>query len=322
MNKKHMPFLQWLANDVIAEILKDEDFDVFTPDAQEIGNIMHHVIRSADRADLVIADTTGNNPNVLYEMAVLDAMGRACVPVKLIDNENEEESISFDRAAYRYFRVPKGDTQGAIQKLNQVIQNVLTNLQEGEQQENPLTDYFGKPLSTIASAEGLARGYFWNFIEPALKGKVVRGPAFCKRGKSGLKLEIVIPEKIHVATRYHVEKLITSEVIIPITLDADGRDVNSFVWSQSITNEPILIDIPTALGQLRGTVLARLGPNKRDDENPDRPDYKILEQNETEQFLRYLRRQIFKNQNASAAHNEKRLLIVTATSCRKPDLFI
>ena len=30
----------------------------------------------------MVANLTGNNPNVLYEMAVLDAMGRACVPVK------------------------------------------------------------------------------------------------------------------------------------------------------------------------------------------------------------------------------------------------
>ena len=64
--------LEWLAAEVIQPILGD-DYAVFTPDVSIVGsNVMHHVIRSCDRADLVVADTTGNNPNVLYEMAILD----------------------------------------------------------------------------------------------------------------------------------------------------------------------------------------------------------------------------------------------------------
>jgi hypothetical protein len=80
MSGPHRRTLKWLALDVVKPVLP-ADFEVATPESSEIGNIMTHVIKSCDRAHIVIANTTGNNPNVLYEIAVLDAMGRACIPV-------------------------------------------------------------------------------------------------------------------------------------------------------------------------------------------------------------------------------------------------
>ncbi|MBM4019949.1 MAG: hypothetical protein FJ288_16780 [Planctomycetes bacterium] len=83
MNETHFPTLKWLAKEVVGLLLRLKGLSVETPDSAVIGNIMNQVIKSCDRAPLVVADTAGNNPNVLYEMAMLDAMGRACIPVKI-----------------------------------------------------------------------------------------------------------------------------------------------------------------------------------------------------------------------------------------------
>src|SRR4051812_16884426 len=99
MSPTHMPKLKWLAQKVVQPLLKPHNFTVSTPDADETGNIMHHVIKSCDRAHLVVADLTGNNPNVLYEMAILDALGRACVPVK-IEEEDEEGEPEEDKPPF------------------------------------------------------------------------------------------------------------------------------------------------------------------------------------------------------------------------------
>jgi hypothetical protein len=105
MSGAHLDTLNWLAHDVVKPLLAP-DFDVATPDSSQIGNIMTHVIKSCDRAHLVAANTTGNNPNVLYEIAVLDVMGRACIPVKIVDTDKEEKDrMAFDRAQYRTFTI-------------------------------------------------------------------------------------------------------------------------------------------------------------------------------------------------------------------------
>ena len=85
MGPNFMRDLTWLANEVVKPILENIEpggFTVSTPSFPKIGNVMYQVIQACDRAPLVVANLTGNNPNVLYEMAVLDAMGRACVPSK------------------------------------------------------------------------------------------------------------------------------------------------------------------------------------------------------------------------------------------------
>jgi len=84
-----------------------------------------------------------------------------------------------DIAAYRRFDLVKGDTKGSIEKLRNVIEDVLNKEAVGDLHENPLTDFFGVPLSALASAYGVARGYFRNFILPALPGTIHDGPAWC-----------------------------------------------------------------------------------------------------------------------------------------------
>lgn len=319
MNKDHLPHLNWLANEVIAPILGDE-FHVFTPDVDEAGNIMHHVIRSADRSTLVVADMTQNNPNVLYEIAVLDAMGRACVPVKLVDSEDvNSDAVSFDRAAYRCFRLLKGDAEGAQQKLKPVIETTLNDHYLGKFPDNPLTDFFGFPLSTLSSAHGLARGYFNNFIVPVLKSSLMgRLPKKYRKGDRPA-LEVIIPPRIDFATREMIEELSVRKKILKVETQAPGRKITGYVWNIKKSGEPALVDIPTAFGQLRDNVLSRLGRNANPDPNSE--DFREIEADEIAQFTRFLRRFRDTAANVEGEEARARLRILRLDECRDTNLY-
>jgi hypothetical protein len=293
MGKGQLERLKWLAEKVVQPILGDS-YSVSTPDAVDLGNIMHHVIRSCDRADLVVADTTGNNPNVLYEIAILDAMGRACIPVKFKLDE-KVDPMSFDRAAYRFFELEQ-DESSARTLLKPVIEKVQGQRESGELFGNPITDYFDDPLSSLASARGLARGYFRNFVTPCLNGKVVDGPDSA-RGKNGLKVQILLPNRLSQATRGSVEKVFKHGRIKPIVVEAAGRKITTYIWAdhQDSNGDSIIVDIPTAMAALFDNVYARLGKGTMND--PNSPDYRFLENDEIGQFVRYLK--AFRNKAAN-----------------------
>ena len=281
MGKGQLKRLKWLAEQVIQPILGD-GYVVFTPDVNELGNIMHHVIRSCDRADLVVADTTGNNPNVLYEIAILDAMGRACIPVTF----DKDEAMPFDRAAYRYF-VLKQEKSSAQAKLKPVIEQVQAQREKGDLFGNPITDYFNDPLNSLASARGLARGYFENFVIPCVKGKVIKGPNSAL-GKAGLQVQTLLPNCLNQATRGAVEKVFKQGRIEDIMVEAPGRKINTYIWAnhQDGKGDPIIVDIPTTMASLTYNVSARLGQGTMND--PNSPDSRFLEDDEIGQFVRYL----------------------------------
>jgi hypothetical protein len=291
MGPQFMPDLKWLASEVvkpILEALEPNAFEVSTPSFPKIGNVMYQVIQACDRAPLVVANLTGNNPNVLYEMAVLDAMGRACVPVKIGDDVAvEQDKVPFDRAAYRAFAIPR-ETTAAIAALTDPIQDILTRHARGIPCENPLTDYFGVPLSAFSSAFGLARGYFRNLIKPVVAGMVAEGyepSPGDTRDASALRFECVIPDDFDQATRETVRDLSQKNVIRSEFIKAPGRRVEVY----SLVNAPSvrLLDIPTTLGALRETAVARLGRHVTVDMEPDQ--FRELQADEIAQFRRALR---------------------------------
>jgi len=322
MNKHHIGLLKWLAHDVVAKILEKDDFEVFTPDAPAAGNIIHHIIQSCDRAQLVVADTTGNNPNVLYEMAVLDAMGRACIPVKILGVEkNETDSMPFDRAQYRYFEIEAIDTEKAIKTLEPVIHKVLHSQQIGDLLENPLTDYFGVPLSSFSSSHGIARGYYFNLVRPCIEGEILEGPEFA-RGKKNLTFESIIPDELENATRSAVDELIQKEIFIPVSIQAPGRKINIYIWSKKIRPDesPVIVDVPTALAALRDNVFARLGRNANPD--PKSADFREIQTDEISQFKRYLRRFVDTEKDSLGRRIRKNFKILDIQETKIPELLI
>jgi hypothetical protein len=292
MSGENRATLKWLAYDVIKPLLPDE-FEVETPDVQLIGNIMTHVIKACDRAHLVIANTTGNNPNVLYEIAVLDAMGRACIPVKIAEDEKAKKDLMpFDRAAYRYFTISKSPSKRAETDdlLRKAITEALAIREVGDMYQNPLTDFFGVPLSSFSSAYALARGYYFNLLKPAvtgiLKGQVT-GTAFDAKAFSKKVVEVIIPPTLDEASRTNVDTLVNEKGLLKVvTVEAPGRKILLYEWTQQTAPNFRWADIPTAMALLRETVLMRRGRDANP--SPSDPDYKEIERDEIDQFERAL----------------------------------
>src|SRR4029077_12304874 len=148
-------------------------------------------------------------------------------------------------------------------------------------------DYFGNPLNSLASARGLARGYFLNLVTPCLKGKVIKGPDFAV-GKATLSVQTILPNRLLQATRAAVEKLLNQGRIKDIVIEAPGREITAYIWSEhkAGNGDPIIVDIPTAMAALLQNVHARLGRDTMYD--PDSADFRALEDDEIGQFVRYL----------------------------------
>jgi Prokaryotic STING domain len=306
MNDLHMPTLKWLAQEVLAPVLDPHQLKVETPDSFLVGNIMDQVIKSCDRAPLVVADTTGNNPNVLYEMAILDAMGRACIPIKIRGTAEAardldiatgqsaaqpKDSMPFDRAAYRYFEIDRNNTPEAQEKMKQVVAGALQIRQKGDLFENPVTNFFGVPLSSFSSAYALARGYYYNLLKPAVQG-ITDGRILDRTVPDSelatLKLDCVIPDELEKASRRSVEELLRQKKIEPIIIKAAGREIRLYAWAAT-AGEPLrLVDIPTTMIALTETVHGRLGKASAKNVQPDSSEYKELQEDEVSQFERYL----------------------------------
>ena len=310
MSDTHMPTLKWLAKDIVQPILEPKGLVVATPDSAVIGNIMNQIIKSCDRAPLVVADTTGNNPNVLYEIAILDAMGRACIPVKITGTEAAtkdpdlavpkkpgaaKDGMVFDRAAYRFFTLDRNDPASAKKIMQDAVEAALAIREKGDQFENPLTNFFGVALSSFSSAYALARGYYFNLVKPAVSGissGKILDRVLTDEQIDEVRLDCVIPDALDKASRKPVEDLLKQKKIESVTIKAQGREVKLYSWAGTGpgTGQPLrLMDIPTTMIALLETVRGCLGQAAAKNVQSDSEEYKALQEDEILQFVRYLK---------------------------------
>jgi hypothetical protein len=302
--------LHWLRDSVVRPSLPS-DFEVATPDQLTVGNVMNQVIHACDRSQLVVADTTGNNPNVLYEIAVLDAMGRTCIPVRITDGatgkHDPEDRMAFDRAQYRVFDITRSDEESSRHVLTEAIEDVLARYHRGDKFENPLTDCFDVPLTEFTSATALAKGYYRNFVVPTvekLNAQSVLGSGFdawtseveardpAVRGEKSL--DIVIPDALQFTSRAAVDSFVDSGLLRTVSVDAPGRGISFYEWTVQPAGRVFhWVDVPTTMYVLRSNVFNRLG---KTDEN-DADLYREIELNEIEQFERALQSAIDRDED-------------------------
>jgi hypothetical protein len=95
-----MPFREELApmyHELIRPTLQDVGYEVRRAD--DLGsqrNIMRDIIEEIERASLIIADLTGRNPNVMYELGIAHAFKKAALIVT-----QDLDDVPFDLRGYR-----------------------------------------------------------------------------------------------------------------------------------------------------------------------------------------------------------------------------
>jgi len=129
---------------IVEEAVSDYGYYVTRADQMDQpGSITNQVIQKTVSSELVIADLTGHNPNVFYELAVRHATGEPYI--QLIKST---ESIPFDISDLRTIKYGL-DVDQADQAKSQ-IRSLLESLEEGEPE-------FDNPISESAEMQSLRK---------------------------------------------------------------------------------------------------------------------------------------------------------------------
>ena len=156
-----MPFdpeFEDIYSDLIARTLESEGFTVERADSSlDQENVLKDIIHGIARAHLVVAELTGMNPNVLYELGIAHALGK---PTVLLTQAVEE--VPFDLRSYRMivYSVHYAEAKALRDRLGDIARRLRErSIRFG----NPVTDFASGLIrmpEPVEPLEGLARAYF------------------------------------------------------------------------------------------------------------------------------------------------------------------
>jgi nucleoside 2-deoxyribosyltransferase len=134
-----MPFdeeFEDLYEDKIEPTLADHGYEVNKADSLETQrNIIQDIVNGIEDADLIIADLTGTNPNVFYELGIAHGLG---IPTVLIAQDIDE--LPFDLEAYK--TIEYSLKYDEIKKFEEELSDISSSHSEGEIEfGNPVSDY-------------------------------------------------------------------------------------------------------------------------------------------------------------------------------------
>jgi hypothetical protein len=148
---------------IVAPVVSHEDFkyDPIRADSlNEPGRITSQIIKLLMEADLVIADLTGNNPNVYYELCLRHALGR---PV--IHMASDGTTLSFDVRDNRtiFYTMHSRVAEGARAELEKQIRHIR---KDGYKAMNPILETVGiVNLERSTVPEQAALGQLMSMVE-------------------------------------------------------------------------------------------------------------------------------------------------------------
>ena len=121
------------------EVFKEFDYDapIRADQLNEPGRITSQVIKLLNESDLVIADLTGNNSNVYYELSLRHAIGKPVIHMATAGT-----TLSFDVQDNRtiFYTMHSRDAEAARQELTQQIRKVQM---KGYKPLNPILETIG-----------------------------------------------------------------------------------------------------------------------------------------------------------------------------------
>lgn len=120
---------------IIAPVLQEAGFEeaVRADKISESGNITRQIINHIREDSLVIADLTGHNPNVFYELAIRHCTGRP-----FIQMIRKGESIPFDLGPMRTIMFDLTDPDDVVASREELRRQVASAMAEGAQVDTPI----------------------------------------------------------------------------------------------------------------------------------------------------------------------------------------
>ena len=329
---KDMSRLIRLRDEIIKPLLAPYNFKVITPDEGSIGNIMKQILLNLEQADILIADLSGSNPNVMYELGVYHSFGKPYIVVKDKTKVDEAESTPFDIAEYRFRIIDFNDVEFSKAALKEPLDNIVFQLDRRDWFGNPVTDFYQSPVAEIPTAVGLSKNYIKNFLRMVLpnvfqkdeKGKDYQlevrietadldeqqQPQFralTAEERRNLKFEMLIPQKLHFAHHGFISGLKELELLKLRSAEV-GRRSRPFKMHYKVDEQGayVLVDIPTILSTLYESIMQR---RKLYADQFDSEDWEVLEAQELERFA--IKCELFKKEMEETHPVCKAKLLVT-----------
>jgi hypothetical protein len=298
---KDMKRLNRLAREIIEPILEPFGFKVITPDEGNIGSIMDQVLLNLEQADILVADITGNNPNVMYELGIYHSFGKPSIILKDLSEDKDSEQTPFDIAAYRFIEINMRDIEASKSILKPKFEDVIKVLGEIDWFPNPVTRFYDSPVAEIPTAVGLSKNYLKNFVGMILpkvflkyedsddyelkvfyENKNKETILIDNQLRKKLKFEILIPEKMHMANHDYIRNLKEGDLInfSNAKVVRRSREFTLHIRFEE-DGTPVLIDMPTVLATLNESIQRRRGLKETQIDNNE---WLILEKQELERF--------------------------------------
>lgn len=164
-----MPFAQEFTQaykDLIKPSIENCGINCIRADEDAQGNIHQQMMQKIFDADVLVADITGLNPNVFYELGVAHAISKKTV---VICNGAQVNKIPFDIAPYRIlsYNLNKEELMNWRNALQEEIMTVIeSSVSEGI--PNPVQDYLSS--RTIANTK---TSFFLESLHPSLENDLL-----------------------------------------------------------------------------------------------------------------------------------------------------
>ncbi len=124
----------WILRNLVRPVCDQCGYSVVRADEiRESGLITREVVRRLMTEDLVIADITGWNPNVLYELGIRHATGLHAIPLL-----EESESLPFNLRDLRTINVKSYDRR-FLPGCRAILKRFVTTCSKRREDENPVT---------------------------------------------------------------------------------------------------------------------------------------------------------------------------------------
>jgi len=85
------------------------------------GPIIEQIWEYLNKAEIIIADVTGRNPNVFYELGIAHTLGKTVI----IITQNEED-VPFDLRHLRYFKY--SDNEEGWSRLRETLRRIIREI--------------------------------------------------------------------------------------------------------------------------------------------------------------------------------------------------
>lgn len=127
-----------IIDEVIERVLKELGYEMLVSHRiNDSGSVTNAIIKGVYESNLVIANLTGNNPNVMYEVALRHASGRPIIHItenigELPFDINDQRTISFT------------DDMAGAHQLKDDLRVMIRNIDFEVIASNPVTDALGK----------------------------------------------------------------------------------------------------------------------------------------------------------------------------------